>query len=325
MASRDGHVGDADIALVAPPDLENLLCQRYHVQAPSRVLLRVPDHVLQNDERRLCPRHLDQWLLLRPVVDVRRVNRLAQFTSQRTIKIRTSRSVGEVEAPADPMAQAPEVHVPNGALALARRNQWVVLAWALEQANPARGRVLGVGTCVDCARLVQFQLRLLPPACRRDELPHSELETAQLHDVSPGETVTTSSELAHHEPQLFGAVRGRRAVHPEGAILLHQAEQRIAARRHGLPVAQHLHLRASAHKDCGLADGKRLAVHVLCLKVEEVVAIPRPCARHHLYGLGDVVRADPRSDRHRWFTWDRTPRLACPPFPAGPAALPNER
>lgn len=103
---------------------------------------------------------------------------------------------------------------------------------------------------------------------------------------SPSESVRSLRDLGcgkrHHQPQLLRAAARLRLVHPEAAITLHQAQQSLAAGRDRLPVQQHLHLLVGAHAGGALGDREALAVQLVRLKVEEVVAVARPGLRRRL-------------------------------------------
>mmetsp|Transcript_34132 Transcript_34132/g.68907 ORF Transcript_34132/g.68907 Transcript_34132/m.68907 type:complete len:229 (+) Transcript_34132:477-1163(+) len=224
MAPGDRDVRDAHVALVAAAQLEHLLREGEDVQAPGGVLLGVAHHVLEHDEGRLRPRHLHQRGALLARVEVGRVHCLAQLAGQRPVEVGAPRRVREVQAPADPVAQAPEVHVLDGALALARGDEGVVLAGPLEQADAAeRGLELAVGGRVCAAgrpRVVEPELRLGARVCRCGELPHPELEAAELHDIALGQTVAGGWEVAHHQPELLRAAGWGRLIHPESSVAL---------------------------------------------------------------------------------------------------------
>mmetsp|Transcript_34134 Transcript_34134/g.68917 ORF Transcript_34134/g.68917 Transcript_34134/m.68917 type:complete len:229 (+) Transcript_34134:477-1163(+) len=224
MAPGDRDVRDAHVALVAAAQLEHLLREGEDVQAPGGVLLGVAHHVLEHDEGRLRPRHLHQRGALLARVEVGRVHCLAQLAGQRPVEVGAPRRVREVQAPADPVAQAPEVHVLDGALALARGDEGVVVARPLEEADAAHRRLeLAAAGRVRAAgppRVVELQLRLGARARRRDELADPELEAAKLHDVTLTQPVSARREVAHHQPELLRAAGRCCPVHPERAFAL---------------------------------------------------------------------------------------------------------
>mmetsp|Transcript_94489 Transcript_94489/g.294315 ORF Transcript_94489/g.294315 Transcript_94489/m.294315 type:complete len:353 (+) Transcript_94489:223-1281(+) len=245
VAPRYGNVSDADVALVAAPKLQRLLPREgQYMQTSSCMLLRISYHVLQHDERPLRGRHLHQGLCLAlRRSDVCRVGCLAELAGKRPVEVRAARVVREVQAPLDPVPQAPKVHVLDRAFALAGRNERVVGARALQEANATgAGRDVRFGAgAADGTDVIQPQLRLSVRLLRAHELPHAELESAQLDHVALGELVGLRRKLTHHQPEFPGVARGRGLVDPEAAVALHQPEQGLAARvllRGGVPAQQ---------------------------------------------------------------------------------------
>mmetsp|Transcript_3740 Transcript_3740/g.10827 ORF Transcript_3740/g.10827 Transcript_3740/m.10827 type:complete len:270 (+) Transcript_3740:586-1395(+) len=263
------------------------------------MLVRVAHHVLQDDVRRGGLRNLDERLHEVVHLEVRGVRRLAQLAGQRAVEVRPSRGIGQVQATLDPVPEAAEVDVLDGALALAGPDERVLLRGPLEEADAAvrvlklvhRGRVgTAEGACV-----VEPELGLNVLARRSHQLPRAELEAAQLDHVALRELVAGRGEVTDHEPQLLRATGGHALVDPEGAVLLDQLEELLRARRRGRRdrvTAEHLDVRAIAHKLRRPQHVERLGLEVVRLEVEEVVGVSRP-------RVGDDLNAGP----HR--RWDR--------------------
>mmetsp|Transcript_127303 Transcript_127303/g.249460 ORF Transcript_127303/g.249460 Transcript_127303/m.249460 type:complete len:437 (-) Transcript_127303:30-1340(-) len=292
MEARNRHVRDAHIALVPPAKLQDLFRrQRDHVKSSSGVLLRVAHHVLQDYEGRLRPRHLDQRRALLAVVNVRRVHGFAQLASQGPVEVGATLGVGEVQAAFDPMPQAAEVDILDGPLALARSDERVILARALEQADAAqRRRQVGAGVrfllaSAEDAGLVEAQLGLLAAARGCHQLTDAKLEATQFHDITFGQAVPGRGEFADDEPQLLGAVGLRSPIHPEAPISLHEPEEWIASSRWSFTLSEGHDLCPVAKEHHGTRDGELLRVQRVRLKVKQVMGVSRPCARDDLHAV----------------------------------------
>mmetsp|Transcript_65027 Transcript_65027/g.173904 ORF Transcript_65027/g.173904 Transcript_65027/m.173904 type:complete len:204 (+) Transcript_65027:452-1063(+) len=203
MAAGDRHICDTHVTLVASSQLQHLLRQRDDVQTAASMLLRVADHVLQHDEGRPRPRHLHERHRLQRiglVLHVGRIGGLAELARQRPEEVGAAGGVGEVQAPSDPVPQAAEVDVLDGALAQAGRDEGVALAWSFQQADAAeRVRELLLTVQIHAAHragIIEPQLGLHLASAL--ELPHAELEPAELDDVALVQMVDAARHVPDH-------------------------------------------------------------------------------------------------------------------------------
>ena len=119
-------------------------------------------------------------------------------------------------------------------------------SWAAQRAGCARDepRLLQLPAGVEA------HLRLRSAHIWRRELPHSELEPAQLDDIAFRQPAPRTRLVSHHQPQLLRAGSGR-LVEPEVAVLPRRPQL-------GHPHVHALHLcrlsLASLLKECGVGQ-----------------------------------------------------------------------
>jgi hypothetical protein len=97
------------------------------MEPTAAMLLRIADHILQYHEGWLSLRHLDKRHPLAIYDELSWVDSLAQLACKRPIEIGAHWRVWKIQSTTNPMAKAAKMDIFDGAFALARRYQWVLL------------------------------------------------------------------------------------------------------------------------------------------------------------------------------------------------------